>query len=51
MRTKISLSVDPGVVAEAKALGMNLSRVAEGALLAAIRERRNRQWQRSALHG
>jgi len=45
MRTKIALSVDPGVVAEAKALGMNLSRVAEGALLAAIRERRNRQWQ------
>jgi len=45
MRTKIALSVDPGVVAEAKALGMNLSSVAEGALLAAIRERRNRQWQ------
>ena len=45
MRTKITLSVDPSVVAEAKACGMNLSHVAEGALLAAIREHRNRQWQ------
>jgi antitoxin CcdA len=45
MRTKITLSVDPTVVAEAKALGMNLSSVAEGALLQAIKAHKNKQWQ------
>ncbi len=45
MRTKINLSVDPSVVAEAKALGMNLSSVAERALLQAIKAHKNRQWQ------
>ena len=45
MRTKINLSVDPSVVAEAKALGINLSSVAEKALLQAIKAHKNRQWQ------
>lgn len=45
MRTKITLSVDPSVVAEAKALGINLSSVAEKAILQAIKAHKNRQWQ------
>lgn len=45
MRTKVTLSVDPTVVAEAKALGMNLPSVAERALLQAINAHKNRQWQ------
>lgn len=45
MRTKITLSVDPAVAEEAKRLGMNMSRVAEGALIDAIKAEKNRQWR------
>ena len=45
MRTKITIAVDPSVVSEAKALGMNLSSVAEKALLQAIKAHKNRKWQ------
>lgn len=44
MRTKVNLSIEERVSAEARVLGINMSRVAEEALEAAIRVERNRRW-------
>ena len=42
--TNVSLRAD--VVAEARALGINLSETAERALIAAVREAKGREWLR-----
>ena len=42
---KLSLDTSIVVVAEAKALGLNLSRIMEEALLSRIREEKARRWQ------
>ena len=44
IRTKVNLSLDPDLTAEARALGLNMSRIAENALATAIKEARNRAW-------
>jgi antitoxin CcdA len=44
VRTKVNLSFDPHVVSEARALGVNMSRVAEDAVARAIKAERNRRW-------
>ena len=44
IRPKVNLSLDPGLTAEARALGLNMSRIAEQALAKAIKEARNRVW-------
>ena len=43
-RTMVNLSLDSGLTAEARALGLNMSRIAEQALSEAIKEARNRAW-------
>lgn len=45
MRGKVNLSIDEAVVADARELGINLSRVAEAAIAEAARAERNRRWQ------
>ena len=44
MRAKVNLSLDPVVAAEARALGVNMSRVAEEAVARANKAERNRRW-------
>jgi antitoxin CcdA len=44
MRAKLSLTIESGVVAEARALGVNMSRVAEQAIADANKAARNRAW-------
>lgn len=44
MRTKLNLSIDETVTREARALGVNMSRVAEAAIAEAARLERNRRW-------
>ena len=45
MRVKVNLSIDEGVSREARALGVNMSRVAEAAIAEAARLERNRRWR------
>jgi len=44
-RRRTNLSLDPRLVDEAKALGINLSRTVEHALTAAIAAARTKQWR------
>lgn len=41
----VNLSVDAALLAEAKALGANLSQTLEDALRAKLREQRHQQWR------
>lgn len=45
MRAKVNLSIDEAVSREARALGVNMSRVAEAAIAEAARLERNRRWR------
>lgn len=45
MRAKVNLSIDVEVTREARALGVNMSRVAEAAIAEAARSERNRRWR------
>jgi antitoxin CcdA len=45
MRVKVNLSIDETVTQEARALGVNMSRVAEAAIAEAARAARNRRWR------
>ncbi len=45
MRAKVNLSIETAVAAEARALGLNMSRVAEAAIAEAARVERNRRWR------
>lgn len=44
-RTKVNLTLEAAVVAEARALGLNMSRLAEAAIVAACKTERNRRWR------
>ena len=45
MRAKVNLTLDPEVAAEARELGLNMSRLAEEAIVQAARAERNRRWK------
>jgi antitoxin CcdA len=45
VRAKLNLSIDETVTREARALGVNMSRVAETAIAEAARLERNRRWR------
>jgi len=45
VRAKVNLSIDVEVTREARALGVNMSRVAETAIAEAARGERNRRWR------
>lgn len=45
MRAKVNLTIDEAVTQEARALGVNMSRVAEVAIAEAARLERNRRWR------
>jgi antitoxin CcdA len=45
VRAKVNLSIDEAVTREARALGVNMSRVAEAAIAEAARLERNRRWR------
>lgn len=45
MRKKVNLSIEEAVTREARALGINMSRVAETAIVEAARLERNRRWR------
>ena len=45
MRAKVNLSIDDAVAREARALGVNMSRVAETAIAEAARLERNKRWR------
>lgn len=45
MRAKVNLSIEADVAREARALGVNMSRVAEAAIAEAARLERNRRWR------
>ena len=45
MRAKVNLTIEAEVAREARALGVNMSRVAEAAIAAAARAERNRRWR------
>lgn len=42
---KVNLSIDAEVTREARALGLNMSRLAEAAIVEAARVERNRRWR------
>ena len=44
-RTKVNLTLDHELTAEARKLGLNMSRIAEAALSEAARLERNRNWR------
>ncbi|RAP41117.1 hypothetical protein BYZ73_11850 [Rhodovulum viride] len=44
-RVKVNLTIDSAVSEEARALGLNMSRLAEEAIAAAARAERNRLWR------
>lgn len=44
MKAKLNLTIDPEVAAEARALGINMSDVAEKAIAGASKAERNRRW-------
>ena len=43
-KQRVNLTADPDLVAEAKAMGLNLSKLLETELRRAVREERKRQW-------
>lgn len=45
MRAKVNLSIEADVAREARALGVNMSRVAEAAIAEAARLERNCRWR------
>ena len=45
MRVKVNLSIEATVIREARDLGVNMSRVAEMAIVEAARLERNRRWK------
>lgn len=45
MRSKVNLSIEEAVTREARELGINMSRVAEDAIVEASRAERNRRWR------
>lgn len=45
MRSKVNLTLDTKVSAEARQLGLNMSRLAEEAIASAVKEERNRLWR------
>jgi antitoxin CcdA len=45
MRARVNLSIETEVAAEARALGLNMSRLAEAAIAEAARVERNRRWR------
>jgi antitoxin CcdA len=45
MRQKVNLTIDRAVAEEARALGLNMSRLAEAAIATAARAERNRRWR------
>ena len=44
-RVKVNLTLDSEVAQSARALGLNMSRLAEAAIAEATRVERNRQWR------
>ncbi len=53
-KTRTSVTVDRGVLAEAKAAGLNLSQTLERALIEVLRRDRARRWREdsaAAIHG
>jgi antitoxin CcdA len=44
MKAKVDLGISAAVVGEARALGINMSRVAEAAIAEAAAAERNRRW-------
>jgi antitoxin CcdA len=44
-RKSVNLSLDVALVAEAKALDLNISRLAEEGIAEAVREEKNRRWK------
>ena len=44
-RVKVNLTLDAGVVESARSLGLNMSRLAETAIVEAARVERNRLWR------
>lgn len=44
-RVKVNLTLDADVAETARALGLNMSRLAEAAIAAAAKEERNRLWR------
>ena len=44
-RVKVNLTLDAEVAATARALGLNMSRLAEAAIVAAAKAERNRLWR------
>lgn len=48
-RVKVNLTLDADVAESARSLGLNMSRLAEAAILEAAKVERNRQW-RAANH-
>lgn len=44
-RVKVNLTLDAEVAATARALGLNMSRLAEAAIAEATRAERNRRWR------
>ncbi len=44
-RIKVNLTLDAAVIAEARALGLNMSRLAEAAIAEAAKAERNRLWR------
>jgi antitoxin CcdA len=54
MRAKVNLTLDREVAAEARELGLNMSRLAEEAIAGAVKAERNRRWKeqnRAAIDG
>ncbi len=45
MRTKVNLTLDREIAAEARELGLNMSRLAEEAIARAVGAERNRRWR------
>lgn len=45
MRTRVGLSLDAAVIRDARALGLDIARIAETATTAAARLERNRRWR------
>ncbi|WP_068298538.1 type II toxin-antitoxin system CcdA family antitoxin [Pararhodobacter sp. CCB-MM2] len=45
-RVKVNLTLDSEVAQSARALGLNMSRLAEAAIAEATRVERNRRWRR-----
>jgi antitoxin CcdA len=44
-RTKVNLTLDADVAETARSLGLNMSRLAEAAIVEAAKEERNRRWR------